>query len=107
MVFQIYPTTQTFDAKDPNDVDVFVVDFSAILSEYNDTISSVSGVSVSPSGSLSAYDILSIGNNTQVSFYASGGINGIIYEVDTTIVTNLMPSGRVINRTVLLPVLTR
>lgn len=109
MVFQTVPTTDTYTPKDPNDIDLYSVDFSLILAQCNDAITGTPSISVSPSGTtFGVYGITTAGTApSQVVFYASGGTNGIQYELDTNIITNLAPTGRSIWRTVLLPVLTR
>lgn len=98
------PTVLIYSPKDPSDTDEFAVDWSLVLAEYDDQISSVSGIIASPA-TLGIFDITS--TSGQVAFYASGGVNGQLYQIDVTVTTNLSPSGRTLTRTVLLPVLRR
>jgi hypothetical protein len=95
----------TYSPESPTDVDEFGIDFSLVLSGYGDTITQTPTISVSPTG-LSIFDIGYTATGL-VTFYASGGTNSTNYQVTAEITTNLSPSGRTLNRTVILPVANR
>ena len=110
MLPQVYPTgaAGTFSAKDPNDTDFFQVDFSLLLAAYGDQINQTPSISYSPSGSLGIFGITyTTGTSGLVGFYASGGANNTNYIVSIDVTTNLLPSGRVLNRSVILPIMSR
>jgi len=110
MIPQIFPAgaASTFSSKDPNDTDFFQVDFSLLLNTYGDSISQTPTITASPSGNLSVFGITyTTGTSGIVGFYASGGINNTNYILSIDITTNLSPSGRILNRSVILPVMTR
>ncbi len=110
MLPQVFPTgaAGTFTAKDPGDTDYFQVDFSLILASYGDSINQTPTISVSPTGNLTIFGInYSTGASGLVGFYASGGLNNNNYVLSVDVVTNLAPSGRILNRSVILPVMSR
>jgi|GEM_PF-4861812 len=110
MIPQIFPvgSAATYSAKDPNDTDFFQLDFTLMLASYNDSINSTPVISVNPSGNLGIFGITySTGATGIVGFYASGGLNNTQYVLDIEITTSLSPSGRILNRSVILPVMTR
>lgn len=102
---QVAGAPLTYSPASPTDTDEYGIDFSLVLSGYGDTIASTPTVTAAPSG----LAISNIGYTATglVTYYVSGGANGTIYQVTAEIVTNLAPSGRVINRTVILPILNR
>lgn len=97
--------SNTYSPKDPNDSDEFIIDFTQILAEYNDSLTGMPTIVSSPSG-LGIFNISQTSGGL-LSFYASGGVNNTLYEIYASVSTNLSPSGRSINRSVLLPVANR
>lgn len=84
-------------AKDPADIDDWVMDFSAALripgSATYDTITNIVSISSTPPGLTVTQQAVTTGDagpGTAVGFWLSGGAPGVTYQVTATISTALL-----------------
>jgi len=104
MFNQPIPTTLIYSPKSPSDLTQYGVDFTAVLSGFNEQITTLSGLTVSPTG-VSGLGVYSgYATSGQVFFFASGGVNGQLYQVEISVTTSISEN---INRTVVIPVLNQ
>lgn len=98
----VVPPPLSWPAKDPSDILDYLVDISpAVLGNDNDAIATLD-VSISPSNPGDVVTQSTTTDGTRVILWLAEGQAGTIYTVTLSISTN---SGRVLERSVLLPVL--
>lgn len=101
--FQTVPQPLSWPTKDPGDTLDYIVDISeAIAGNDGDSIATLD-IAINPANPGDLTLTGSSAGGDQAILWMTGGYAGTVYEVTVTIGTN---SGRTLNRTILLPVLS-